>query len=64
MYALTYPICLFLSASVIVVLKLFGLILMGWLWLYLAFFLVGSLGIRLILVFLRLKKRRQVWQPR
>lgn len=64
MYALTYTFLFLLAALILGVLKLLGIIRLGWLWLYLSFAGVTSLGIGLILVILWLQEQRHAWPPR
>lgn len=64
MYALTYTFFFSLAVLVLVVLKLFGVIHLGWLWLYLSYAGVTSMGSGLILVIFCLRERRHAWQPR
>ncbi len=64
MYALTISCFSSLAALVLVVLKLFGVIQMGWLGMWLALVTVTSLGGGLILIIGWLQERRRAWQPR
>ena len=57
MWALTYTFLFSLAALVLVVLKLWGVIGLGWLWLMVAFFAGTSLVFGLILLALYLEER-------
>jgi hypothetical protein len=59
MWALTYTLLLSLAALGLIVLKLFGVISLGWLWLLLSFFAGISLAFGLVLFTLYFEERRK-----